>query len=381
MLDAIGAGQEAHHLNRLERGGPGIDRVGTDVADGVGAQRHGMAVAIEAELGVDDLVEGLEAGRKVLHAIAGPFDRAPEMPRGGADENLLGVERALAAEAAADVGCHHAQPVARQVERLGQRIAHDAGNLRRGVEREGVAARLVFGEARARLDRDRGLAAHPEAGFDPHRRRLHHGVDVAALELAGDQHVGARLLVQERRPRERGLRRIDDGRQRLEIDGDELERVLGEVAAFRHHAHHRLADIADLAACERKDRRGVVAGHARRRQQRLDEARQILGGEHRHDARRRPRGRAIDRPDAGVRMIAAPERDVQHARHLPVVDEAAEPGEEARVLGALDARADDLRPRMDVVGLSHRRRHPCAGLPIAPRHGRRSRWRRVARCA
>ena len=49
--------------------------------------------------------------------------------------------------------------------------------------------------------------------------------------------------------------------------------------------------------------------------------------------------------DARMRMLAAAERDVQHARHLPVVDEAAEAGEQARVLGALDARADDLRPR------------------------------------
>jgi len=56
VLDAIGAGQKAHHLDRLERSGPGIDRVGPDVADCVGAQRHGMAVAVEAELGVDDFV-------------------------------------------------------------------------------------------------------------------------------------------------------------------------------------------------------------------------------------------------------------------------------------------------------------------------------------
>ena len=65
---------------------------------------------------------------------------AAELPRGGADENLLRIERALAAEAAADVGRDHAQPVARQVERLGQRVAHDAGDLRRGVEGQRVAA-------------------------------------------------------------------------------------------------------------------------------------------------------------------------------------------------------------------------------------------------
>ena len=91
--------------------------------------------------------------------------------RGRADENLLRIERALAAEAAADVGRDHAQPMPGQVERLGQRVADDAGDLRRRVQRERVAARLVFGEARARLDRHRGLAAHAEAAADPHRRR------------------------------------------------------------------------------------------------------------------------------------------------------------------------------------------------------------------
>ena len=49
--------------------------------------------------------------------------------------------------------------------------------------------------------------------------------------------------------------------------------------------------------------------------------------------------------DARMRVLAAAERDVQHARDLPVVRVAAEPGQQARVLGALDARADDLRPR------------------------------------
>ena len=37
VLNAVGAGQEAHDLHRFEAGGPRIDRVGADVADNVGA--------------------------------------------------------------------------------------------------------------------------------------------------------------------------------------------------------------------------------------------------------------------------------------------------------------------------------------------------------
>ena len=73
-------------------------------------------------------------------------------------------------------------------------------------------------------------------------------------------------------------------------------------------------------------------------------SRQIVGGEHRDDARRGARGRTIDGADARMRLIAAPERDMQHAQHLAVVGISAEPGQQPRILGALDARADDFRP-------------------------------------
>ena len=48
MLDPVGAGQEAHHLHRFERGGPRIDRIGADIADHVGAERQHPAVASSA---------------------------------------------------------------------------------------------------------------------------------------------------------------------------------------------------------------------------------------------------------------------------------------------------------------------------------------------
>ncbi len=103
ILHPIGTGQKAHDLHRLERRGPRIDRIGADVADHVGPQGKNTAVAVERQFGVDDLVESLAAGGEFFQAIAGPFDRALQLPRRGADENLLRIERALAAETAADV--------------------------------------------------------------------------------------------------------------------------------------------------------------------------------------------------------------------------------------------------------------------------------------
>src|SRR5437879_1664988 len=59
VLDAVRAGQEAHHLHGLERRGPGIDRIGAYVADDIGGERERMAVMVEPQLGIDDLIESL----------------------------------------------------------------------------------------------------------------------------------------------------------------------------------------------------------------------------------------------------------------------------------------------------------------------------------
>ena len=60
-------------------------------------------------------------------------------------------------------------------------------------------AGVVFGEARARLDGERGFAAHAEMACDAHRRGGKRFVDIAALEFAAHQHVGAGFVVQQRR--------------------------------------------------------------------------------------------------------------------------------------------------------------------------------------
>jgi hypothetical protein len=118
ILDAIRPGQEAHDLHRLKRGSPRVDRIRTDVADRLGAQRQHAALSVETELGIDDLVEAVAGGAQVLHTVAGPFDRAAELARRRANEDLFRVERALATEAAADIGRDHTQPVTGQIERL-----------------------------------------------------------------------------------------------------------------------------------------------------------------------------------------------------------------------------------------------------------------------
>ena len=141
--------------------------------------------AVEAKLGVDDLVEALAGGGEILHAVAGPFDRRAELPRGGADENLLGIERAFAAEAAADIRRDHAQLMAGHVER--RRTARrarcralaspNAASARRGPA--SYSARQARGSIATGVLRCMRKRPLTRTGAASHRR-----IDVAALELA-----------------------------------------------------------------------------------------------------------------------------------------------------------------------------------------------------
>src|SRR5262249_50301953 len=117
-----------------------------------------------------------------------------------------------------------------------------------------------------------------------------------------------------------------------------VERVLGDIAALGHCHGDRLADMPHAAQ-----------GHAALLYRGVGEARQRPGGpgdvgagQYLDDAWKRRRGADVDRLDAGGRPRAAPHRGVQHIGKVDVVDIAALPGEEARVLDALDALADPL---------------------------------------
>ena len=216
-----------------------------------------------------------------------------------------------------------------------------------------VASGLVFGEIGAWLDRHRALAMHAKAARYAHRRRCDRGLDVAALEFAADDDIAAGLLMQQRRAVPHRLFRIDHDRQWFVVDGNQRRCVFGLVAAVGNDADDRLADMADLVARQRKNRRGVIIRHARGRDQRLDRVAPIRRCEHRNDTRRRARRRAIDGADARMRLLAPAERDMHRPRHLAVVGIGAASGEEPRVLGALDARADDFRPGVNFRRVIH----------------------------
>jgi hypothetical protein len=250
---------------------------------------------------------------QVLAPVADPSNRSFKHPRQRRNRDLLGIDRRLRAEAAADIARDHADEMLGQVEMERQRAAHQARTLCRRVEGQLAGAGIVLGDASARFDRDNGVAMKPKAFLDDEiggRWR----VKTAARELARNQQVGASLLVDKRRVRgERGFR-VGHDFERFVFHGDPLQGIFGKVAALRDHGSNRLAHVAHDPGRECRDRRHLVTGHRRRRDHRTRERRHLGAGDDRDDARARARRRRVDREDSCVRMLRAQKRGMQRPR-------------------------------------------------------------------
>ena len=394
VLEPIRAGHEAHHLHRLDGAGPGIDRIGADIADDGGAQAQQTPVGCDRQFRIHDLAEGLAGGGKILQPVAGPFDRAFQPDREGGNEQFFRVQRSFAAEAAADIGRNDSEAMAGKVKALAQGIADHAGNIGGAVQGQRAATAVPFREVAAVLDGNRSFAQHAEPGADVDRGGVERGGYVAALEFAHDDGVGAGLLVKQRRIRCRGRFGIAGKRQRLVLDGDMFERVFGDVAALGNDCHHRLADIAHLAACQGPEFGRIIVLHAGDRADRLDELFEIAGLEDGDHARHGKGIARFDCDDPRMRMVATAESHVQQSRRLSVIGIASTPSKQPRILNAPNRPPNQTRlpshiRRQPAYGRkkfcfffqkkrflsvpNHRKPHPCAVPPTAPHHGRRPR--------
>ena len=83
-------------------------------------------------------------------------------------------------------------------------------------------------------------------------------IDVAVVVDAVPDHVAADLLVEDRRVGSDRGERVDDRRQRLVLDLDELGGVTRRVAGIGEHDRDRVALVADLV-----DRQAVLGDLAR----------------------------------------------------------------------------------------------------------------------
>ena len=169
---------------------------------------------------------------------------------------------------------------------------------------------------------ERAVGGRLVAGLPGRAREV---VALAGLVVADQRRVGVERLAG-----------VDDRRQRLVLDVDQLQRVVGRVLVGRDHERDLLALEADLVAGEHG--LGVVGD---RRHPGQAERLEVLGGDHGGDVGMGQRGRGVDRDDARVGVRAAQHGAVHHPRQLDVVEVGALAADEARVLLALQpAEAD-----------------------------------------
>ena len=170
---------------------------------------------------------------EVLAPLLDPADGPAARERGERDQDVLGVELAAHAEAAAHVHLGEAQGARRQAEDRREDAAIDVDALG-GAEQVQLAAARAGGTATqaARLQGRRGLARMRRSVREaPARRR-------PARRRRRPRACGSRRRCSSRCPRRAGARRARGPRRSTPATGsgrvvhrDRLERVLGEIAA------------------------------------------------------------------------------------------------------------------------------------------------------
>ena len=229
-------------------------KIAAEIGDRVHAQAGDLAVRVDRQLGVRDMVAAMRVGEEGLGAVGGPFHRPVDLPGRPDADGLLGVDEDLRAEAAADVGRDHAELVfGRDADEGREHEPRDMRVLARRVEREDVGSGIVVADRRARLHRVRDQAVVDEVELRHMRGggegRVGRGL-VAEMPVI-DRVVG-RDVVDDGLARLGGLGRIDDRRQHVVIDVDLLGRVARLSERVGDDDGDVVADIAHLALRQRR---------------------------------------------------------------------------------------------------------------------------------
>ena len=130
---------------------------------------------------------------------------------------------------------------------------------------------------------------------------------------------------------------VDHHRERIQVKLDQLNRIFGRLQGLGNHHRYRLTRVPDPVRSERSA--GRRPGSVSRG---LDRERIQLGEISRHENRyhaRRASGRSyIQARDPGMRVMTSQEDGVEQAHRMEVIDVAAGPAQEARVLDPADCR-------------------------------------------
>ena len=226
------------------------------------------------------------------------------------------------------------------VEQIRQDAPVEVWNLGDTPEREHARAGIERRGEPARLDRHAGVALDREKLPQAQVGAGERGRAVAALRLDPVDDVASQGVVKNHRARLEGLSRVGDGRERLPVDVDQIERVFREIAALGEHERDGLADVANSIA---RERRLKTRGEARPRRQahrNVPDRLEIASGDDGRHSRQRAGALGVDRAESRVRVRRSQHRAVQHSREAHVAGVLPAAGEQSRILLAEDRRSD-----------------------------------------
>ena len=232
VREVVEARQDRGDLAGLETGREGIGRVGAGIDGGLAVERQQAAVGVG--VGGEEVVvlATVGVGGQALAPVLDPTQRRAHFARGPGQRHLLRQQNALVAEAAADVGRHHANLALVDAQALGEARAHDMRLLGRGVDDQLAQPRMPTGDHAAPLDRAHDLARGAQLARDRDGSLGLHGLEVH-VDVGGEKEIVAPMLVHQRRAGLARLQHVDDGRQRIEVELDLGGKVLGLGARGR----------------------------------------------------------------------------------------------------------------------------------------------------
>ncbi len=246
VLHLVGVEQVVQLVREVNR--QRADR-SSDVVGIKNLESEHLAAGRDRRLDVELLLAGVPARHHVLAAVLDPFDGTPGPDRHERGEDgVLPNEVNLLSESAADVGDDDANGV--DAERLGERFVDDVGRLRVAPDRQPL--RRVLHEAGKRLERRGAVAMNLQILANDPVGPLKRAVDVSVRDVALPGDVAAQLLVDQRRCRTGCGTGAGDGRERLVLHVDQIQRVFGPGARVGGNDRHWFADVSHLV-----DRAGV----------------------------------------------------------------------------------------------------------------------------
>ena len=197
-------------------------------------------LAVKANLDVVVLLPGVIGRHQMLPAILDPLHRPPEAHGRPGDHEVLGVELAADAEAASHFELHEVDEVFGVAEEVGQDAPVEVRDLGHTPKPQHAGAGVEGGGEAACLQRHAGVALDGEAFPHAVPGAGHRLRGIAFGRLQPVHEVPADRRVEHGRARREGAPYVGEHLQRLVVDRDKVEGVLGQVAALGDHDGHRV---------------------------------------------------------------------------------------------------------------------------------------------